>query len=64
MTSKQPASSKRSNLPRASDYTKEFLKDWKRLVLSGRYDMNRLKEAMALLTGNGASSRPIVTLIF
>lgn len=52
MTSKKPASSKRANLPRASDYTKEFLKDWKRLSHSGRYDMNRLKEAMALLTGN------------
>lgn len=58
MTSKKPASSKRANLPRASDYTKEFLKDWKRLSHSGRYDMNRLKEAMALLTGNDGPFPP------
>jgi mRNA interferase YafQ len=58
MTSKKPASSKRANLPRASDYTKEFLKDWKRLSHSGRYDINRLKEAMALLTGNDGPLPP------
>lgn len=58
MTSKKPASSKRTNLPRASDYTKEFLKDWKRLSHSWRYDMNRLKEAMALLTGNDGPLPP------
>lgn len=52
MNSKKTAASKRTNLPRASDYTKEFLKDWQRLSHSGRYDMNRLKEAMALLVGN------------
>ena len=52
MTSKKPAASKRANLPRASDYTKEFLKDWQRLSHSGRYDMNRLKEAMVLLIAN------------
>ena len=52
MVSKKPAASKRANLPRASDYTKEFLKDWQRLSHSGRYDMNRLKEAMALVTAN------------
>lgn len=32
-------------LPRASDYTREFQKDWQRLTHSGRYDMNQLKEA-------------------
>lgn len=58
MTSKKPASSKRANLPRASDYTKAFLKDWKRLSHSGRYDMNRLKDAMALLTGNDGPLPP------
>lgn len=52
MTSKKPASSKRASLPRASDYTREFLKDWQRLSHSGRYDMNRLKEAMTLLIAN------------
>ena len=43
---------KRSVLPRASDYAKSFLKDWERLSRSGRYDMNRLKEAMTLLIAN------------
>ena len=54
MTSKKPAASKQARLPRASDYTKVFLKDWQRLSHSGRYDMNRLKEAMMLLITNSA----------
>ena len=54
MTLKKPAASKRAPLPRASDYTKVFLKDWQRLSHSGRYDMNRLKEAMLLLVANEA----------
>jgi mRNA interferase YafQ len=54
MTSKKTAASKRANLPRASDYARSFLKDWERLSRSGRYDMNRLKEAMLLLiAGDG-----------
>jgi mRNA interferase YafQ len=52
MTSKKAAASKRASLPRAADYTKSFLKDWERLSRSGRYDMNRLKEAMLLLIAN------------
>jgi mRNA interferase YafQ len=52
MTSKKTASSKRSNLIRRSDYTKEFLKDWQRLTHSGRFDMHRLKEVMLLLIAN------------
>jgi len=52
MTSKKQPSSKRSALPRTSDYTKTFLKDWERLTRSGRFDMNRLKEAMLLLIAN------------
>ena len=58
MTSKKPASSKRAPLPRASDYTKTFLKDWERLSHSGRYDLKRLKEAMLLLIGNDAPLGP------
>ncbi len=58
MTSKKPASSKRASLPRASDYTREFLKDWQSLSHSGRYDMNRLKEAMTLLTANNGPLPP------
>lgn len=49
MTSKKTAVSKRTRLPRTSDYTRAFLKDWERLSHSGRYDMNRLKEVMMLL---------------
>ena len=41
-------------MPRASDYTKSFLKDWERLSHSGRYDMHRLKEAMMLLIASDA----------
>ncbi|MEJ0047478.1 MAG: type II toxin-antitoxin system YafQ family toxin [Rhodospirillales bacterium] len=44
--------SKQAALPRAADYTKLFLKDWERLSRSGRYDMNRLKQAMLLLLAN------------
>ena len=58
MTSKKPAASKRANPPRASDYTKDFLKDWQRLSHSGRYDMNRLKEGMTLLIANDGPLQP------
>src|SRR3546814_1773280 len=43
MILKKPAASKRTTLPRASDYTKEFLKGWRRLSHSGRYDLKRNK---------------------
>ena len=53
MTSpKKAASSKRASLPRASDYAKQFRKDWERLTRSGRYNMRQLKEAMLLLIAN------------
>ena len=58
MASKKPASSKRASLPRASDYTKEFHKDWHRLSHSGRYDMNGLKESMLLLVANNGPLPP------
>lgn len=54
MNSKRTANSKRTNLPRASDFTKSFLKDWERLSRSGRYDMVRLKQVMLLLIANDA----------
>jgi mRNA interferase YafQ len=50
--------SKRANPPRASDYAKEFLKDWKRLTHSGRYDMRQLKEAMMSLIANDGPLPP------
>lgn len=56
MTSKKTAASKRAALPRASDYSKGFKKDWERLSRSGRYDMRRLKSVMMLLI---ASDEPL-----
>nr|MDX8317838.1 type II toxin-antitoxin system YafQ family toxin [Agrobacterium sp. rho-8.1] len=49
------AVSKRTTLPRRCDFTKQFMKDWKRLNDSGRYDMVKLKEVMLLLIANDAS---------
>ena len=54
MPSKKPVADKRAPLPRASNFTKTFAKDWERLSRSGRYDLKRLKEAMLLLIGNDA----------
>ncbi|MHA6911337.1 type II toxin-antitoxin system mRNA interferase toxin, RelE/StbE family [Ralstonia pseudosolanacearum] len=51
-------SSKRATPPRASDYTKTFLKGWERLSRSGRYDLKRLKEAMLHLIANDAPLGP------
>ena len=51
---KKTAASKRTPLPRATDYAKAFLKDWQKLSHSGRYDMVRLKEVMLLLIANDA----------
>ena len=58
MTSKRTAASKRAPLPRSADYAKSFLSDWDRLTRAGRYDMNRLKEAMLLLIANDAPLGP------
>ncbi|WP_028311883.1 type II toxin-antitoxin system YafQ family toxin [Derxia gummosa] len=49
---------KRAVLPRASDRTKVFVKDWTRLSHSGRYDMKRLKEVMLLLIANDVPLGP------
>lgn len=49
---------KRARLPRKANYGKTFLKDWERLSRSGRYDLNRLKEAMMLLIANDAPLGP------
>lgn len=58
MTSKKTAASKRASLPRISDITKKFTKDWERLSRSGRYDLNRLKEVMLLLIANDGPLGP------
>lgn len=55
---KKSAASKRAVLPRHSEYTKAFLKDWERLSRSGRYDMNRLKDVMLLLIANDGPLGP------
>lgn len=52
MTSKKSLAEKRANLPRISDYSNQFRKDWKRLSQSGRYDMTNLREVMLLLIAN------------
>jgi len=54
MTSKKTPKNKRTNPPREFTRTKEFHKDWQRLIRSGRYDLNNLKEAMLLLIDNVA----------
>jgi mRNA interferase YafQ len=58
MTSKKTPASKRASPPRAANYAKTFLKDWERLSRSGRYDLNRLKEAMLWLIANEAPLGP------
>ena len=55
---KKTASSKRVRIPKSSDCTKAFHKDWERLSRSGRYDLNRLKEAMLLLIADDAPLGP------
>src|SRR3954453_4295851 len=52
MILKKTTGIKRASLPRLSDFTKQFTKDWTRLSHSGRYDMKRLKEVMLLLIAN------------
>ena len=52
------AKSKRAPFPRTSDYTKAFQKDYERLSRSGRYDLNRLKQAMLLLIANDSPLGP------
>jgi mRNA interferase YafQ len=49
---------KRARLPRAADYAKSFVKDWRRLERTGRYDLRLLKEAMMLLVANDAPLGP------
>lgn len=49
---KRPIESKRAPLPRKSDHTKQFAKDWQKLTRSGKQDMHRLKQVMLLLIEN------------
>lgn len=52
VSTKKPASAKRAPLPRKSDYTKQFSKDWEKLTHSGKQDMQRLKQVMLLVIAN------------
>jgi mRNA interferase YafQ len=52
MPSKAPPKKKHASLPKSSSYTRQFHKDWARLLHSGRQDMGRPKEAMLLLLSN------------
>ena len=45
-------------MPRRVDYARRFLKDWKRLSRSGRYDMRRLKAVMLSLIAHEAPLGP------
>jgi len=54
MTLKKTPKSKRTNFPRDSGRSKQFIKDWEDLSSSGRYDMNELKVVMMLLIENSA----------
>lgn len=58
MTSKRTANDKRAALRRASDYTRQFRKDWDAAVRSGRFDIVRLKSVMLLLVANDAPLGP------
>ena len=51
MLSTRSPNGKRARLPKASSYTKQFLKDWKRSFRSARFDLRRLKSVMLLIVG-------------
>jgi len=46
---KKPSDVRRASLPRASEYTKQFRKDWDRYNKAGKVDMNRAIELMTLI---------------
>ena len=52
------ASNRQVRPPRTSDHTRQFQKDWIRLQASGRYDLERLKEAMLLLVAGDSPLGP------
>lgn len=55
---KKASKSAAVSIPRSTDYSRAFLKDWTSLVHSGRYDMTRLKEVMLLLIENSGPLGP------
>lgn len=55
---KKSAESKRTVLPRNSEKSKRFLRNWYRLSHSGKHDLNNVKEAMLLLIANDSPLPP------
>lgn len=51
-STKKPKKAKRAPLPRKSDHSRLFERDWEKLNHSGKQDMQRLKEVMSLLISN------------
>lgn len=51
-STRKPGRAKRAPLPRKSDHTRQFEKDWQKLTHSGKQDMQRLKDVMLLLIAN------------
>ena len=45
-------------MPRASDFTEQFHKDWARLGRTGGFDLGCLKQVMLLLIANDAPLPP------
>lgn len=58
MNSIKKSNPKRVGLPRASDFAKSFIKDWERLTHSGRYNLQNLKDTMALIVANAGGLPP------
>ena len=58
MTSKKAAHDKRAVIPRASDRTRDFVKDWERHERAGQSDLARLKTVRMLLVSNEAPLQP------
>lgn len=49
---KKTAPNRRVSPPRATDYAKDFFRDWERLERSGRYNIASLKSVMLQLIAN------------
>ena len=57
-STKRPASARRVKLPRSSDVTKQFLKDWDRYADAGRRDLRPLKDVMLLIIADDVALPP------
>lgn len=58
MISRNNTVAKRVRKFRDVNQTNDFHSDWKRLEASGKHDMNRIKEAMAILAFNNGPMPP------